>query len=114
MEESSPTLSILLEDKDFTPPLMQLEKASLLPHLSGNSDDDDFPQMVQPEENSASVGSELTSEFQYRFLQPLPGSIEWLDASLNRPHRHKQILCNIVMCDAVLILFKLVSINFKK
>jgi hypothetical protein len=56
----------------------------------------------------------LTSEFQYRFLQPLPGSIEWLDASLNRPHRHKQILCNIVMCDAVLILFKLVSINFKK
>lgn len=114
MDEYSPTLSILLEDEDYTPPLMQLEKASLSPHLSGNLDDDDFPQMVQPEENSASVGSELTSEFQYCFLQPLPGSIEWLDASLNRPQRHKQILCNIVMCDAVLILLKLVSINFRK
>ncbi len=43
LDESSPTLSIISEDKDFTPPLLQFEMAALSNHLSGHSDDDDFP-----------------------------------------------------------------------
>ena len=47
------------------------------------------------------------------FVEPLPEWIEFLDASRNRPQRHKQILCKLVMLDAVPVVNKSVSIDFE-
>lgn len=101
-------------DKDgVSPPSLELEvAASSPPNFSAHSDDDDVPQRVQTEEDSGSVVIALTSGCKYPFLQPFSAWVNWLDASQNRPHGHKQILCNIFMCDAVSVPFRSVFIFF--
>ncbi|XP_046438767.1 uncharacterized protein LOC124190232 [Daphnia pulex] len=62
------------------------------------------------ENDSGSCCAECISDSP--FVEPLPEWIEFLDASRNRPHRDKQILCKLVMLDAVPVVTKSVSIDF--
>jgi hypothetical protein len=139
IESSSPPTSLHSDDDDAPPPsLAKLNEASPTPtsfhsdgvdvpslaidldHSSLSSTtcsqdnrvaEDDVSQRVQMENDSGACCVECISDSP--FVEPLPEWIEFLDASRNRPHRDKQILCKLVMLDAVPVVIESVSIDFE-
>lgn len=115
LNEASPTPTSFHSDGVDVPSLaIDLDHSSLSSTTCSQDNrvaEDDVSQRVQMENDSGACCVECISDSP--FVEPLPEWIEFLDASRNRPHRDKQILCKLVMLDAVPVVIKSVSIDFE-
>ena len=116
LDEASTSSTLFHSDSDDVPSLATDLGDSTLSPTSFSYDsgvaEDDVTHKVQLENDSGACCVACMSDSP--LVEPLLEWIEFLDASRNRPHRHKQILCKLVMLDnAVPVVTKSVSIDFE-